>query len=501
MRRLFSAVVGLALIMSVLPAPIRVSADGSWLSAMPGAWNQRGASVPSTPYAGMNIDACKQVIRAPGSPEGEAVKNAGWHLYGARETLNEIVMVQGATDFDGQCRPLGSQAFVFVGGTFAGTLSPVTMDSRTDGMLINAVLAPNGTIYAEFSRYTPNDALCCPSSKTSVYYSINRNGPPVVIADSSTDMAADAAPSVTSASTAEVILSLSSEKVEPGKRFRVTVQAPGPNMERVWWWASDTADDDITGVQERTCDDAQNCKEEWRVSTHDAGTVIFHAKAVDKQGRESAEVTQELSISPDNGQPTLVMNVYDRDDDHFGLDIVAKGERGIERVSWTIVNSDGEDRRSREHDCDGKDRCEKQWEEKIPSGRKLEIKAVAVDKVGNSSVEVVKPLRGGGSNKNEKPTVELELSDANISNGDRLEIRVRAGDDHGVSRIVWWATDSDDSDLSKEREASCDEDESTCEKSWKVRPDDTGKVKIHARATDDDGRESDEVVHTLQIRR
>lgn len=61
-----------------------------------------------------------------------------WTLYGqvySYETTKVFTAMAGA---DGMCRPLGYQAFVYSEGRYAGTLSPVPIDSRTNSSLINA---------------------------------------------------------------------------------------------------------------------------------------------------------------------------------------------------------------------------------------------------------------------------------------------------------------------------------------------------------------------------
>jgi len=59
----------------------------------------------------------------------------------------------GESAFDGMCRPLGYQFFVFSGGRFAGTLSPHPMDSRTDGAAQIPPLVSARELAAAFSRY------------------------------------------------------------------------------------------------------------------------------------------------------------------------------------------------------------------------------------------------------------------------------------------------------------------------------------------------------------
>ena len=70
---------------------------------------------------------------------------------------------------------------MFVGGTFAGVLSPTPMTSRLDGSS-GAVRLPLPNITAEFARYTSADPLCCPSSRVTVRYRIDRSAAGPVVA-------------------------------------------------------------------------------------------------------------------------------------------------------------------------------------------------------------------------------------------------------------------------------------------------------------------------------
>ena len=81
------------------------------------------------------------------------------------------------------CRPRQYQEFVFVRGIFAGTLSPVPMDSRTDGALGRVTIPAADRVQAEYSRYGATDPLCCPSRITTVVFEIEKQ-PPVLRAES-----------------------------------------------------------------------------------------------------------------------------------------------------------------------------------------------------------------------------------------------------------------------------------------------------------------------------
>jgi len=80
--------------------------------------------------------------------------------------------------FDGMCRPMGYQAFVYSEGRYAGTLSPVPMNSRTDGSLTRVHLVRSTAITAEFARYRDSDPLCCPSRTSTVEYRVRNDEVP-----------------------------------------------------------------------------------------------------------------------------------------------------------------------------------------------------------------------------------------------------------------------------------------------------------------------------------
>jgi hypothetical protein len=94
----------------------------------------------------------------------------------------DVELIGGLAGVDGMCRPSAFNIFVFVGGTFAGTLSPADMYSRTDGSIGGAIRLADDDIAAEFARYADTDALCCPSGRVTVRYRIDRKvSPPVVV--------------------------------------------------------------------------------------------------------------------------------------------------------------------------------------------------------------------------------------------------------------------------------------------------------------------------------
>jgi LppP/LprE lipoprotein len=156
---------------------------GDWLATSPPTnWNTAGAPIPAAPtVTGGNDDPrCILDERWPESREDEQVAAAGWRLFGAAEVGWGLRVVQGLTNYDGMCRPLGFQAFVFAEGQFAGTISPQVMDSRTDGVGRVMNMRGPGNLSAQFSRYTLSDPLCCPSSSYFVEYVVARDTPLLV---------------------------------------------------------------------------------------------------------------------------------------------------------------------------------------------------------------------------------------------------------------------------------------------------------------------------------
>jgi hypothetical protein len=93
---------------------------------------------------------------------------------GEPQSRGTMAVVTAATSADEMCRPLGVQGFVFVGGRFAGTLSPHPMNSRTDGVLGRVQLF-GSTLRADFRRYASSDPICCPSRTSTVSYRVENS--------------------------------------------------------------------------------------------------------------------------------------------------------------------------------------------------------------------------------------------------------------------------------------------------------------------------------------
>lgn len=172
----------------VTAAAIAQSSKG-WLDRPLKSWNGSANAIPRAEPAEDEPVAevatrCTGAARH-GTAAERALADAGWlpYLHVDRQIVQgDVEIVGGMAGADGMCRPVDFNVFVFVGSTFAGTLSPLPMTSRTDGAIGAVRVAPDDTISADFARYEDRDALCCPSSRVSVRYRIDRTGKrPVVV--------------------------------------------------------------------------------------------------------------------------------------------------------------------------------------------------------------------------------------------------------------------------------------------------------------------------------
>lgn len=162
-------------------APSQSLAD-SWLDQpkLP-AWNRSGLSVPKPPQVQGPADPrCQALTRPTELKEDTVLRDAGWKLVGEYRGGWQVLVILATAGYDGMCRPLQFQGFVFVRGKFAGTLSPEVMLSRMDASLTRATIDSNGRLRAEYARYTASDPLCCPSRTTTVVFEVTANEHPVV---------------------------------------------------------------------------------------------------------------------------------------------------------------------------------------------------------------------------------------------------------------------------------------------------------------------------------
>jgi TM2 domain-containing membrane protein YozV len=160
----------------------------SWLDRSLAGWNKAGAAPARAPAAGESREAVMKrcQIAALRSTEAErSLSDAGWIPFlnfDQKLMRDDVEIVGGMSEADGMCRPGGYNLFVFVSGNFAGTLSPALMNSRADGSSGAVRIVSKDEITVDFARFTPADALCCPSSRATIVYRIDRSAPqPVVV--------------------------------------------------------------------------------------------------------------------------------------------------------------------------------------------------------------------------------------------------------------------------------------------------------------------------------
>ena len=157
--------------------------SGTWLEDTTN-WNIPNAAIPLAPQIddGGNLANCTEDIRPAIFPEDKQLEAAGWTITGAAQVFGKTTVITAMANADGMCRPLDYQVFVFTDGQFSGTLSPETMNSRTDGSLAVVTLYREGYLVATFQRYTDSDPLCCPSGSTQVIYEVKiEDGYPVLV--------------------------------------------------------------------------------------------------------------------------------------------------------------------------------------------------------------------------------------------------------------------------------------------------------------------------------
>jgi len=161
--------------------------SSSWVDRVTEHWNRAGVTIAAPPASQESHPAlakrCGSFVVTEGAAAA-AVAHAGWtpflHL-DKQLTREDVEVIGGMVTATPDCQPAVFNLFVFVGGRFAGTLSPSSMSLGRDGAAGPVRLAGSDNLVAEFSRYTPTDTECCPSSVVRVTYRINRAGPAPVV--------------------------------------------------------------------------------------------------------------------------------------------------------------------------------------------------------------------------------------------------------------------------------------------------------------------------------
>jgi hypothetical protein len=175
MRALATTVLAAIVLLALLnPWPLAAQ-EVNWLDGDLDSWNTPGMAIPAAPPANAAPDPrCTERERPAETPEDEALVAEGWRLFLPYQRGWGVTLIAALSDYDGMCRPLGFQFFVFVDGVFAGTIAPEPMNSRFDGAADDVNLWFEDQLSAEFRRYAPDDPLCCPSGSVAVDYAIEQ---------------------------------------------------------------------------------------------------------------------------------------------------------------------------------------------------------------------------------------------------------------------------------------------------------------------------------------
>lgn len=149
-----------------------------WLDMKPlPNWNSRKRVILETKkMAAAELKRCSTSVRQPSLPQDFLLTKMNWTLTGAAQVFGNTAVITTAEGFDGMCRPLKYETYVFVGNKLAGGLTPGPENSRADGSIINVNLYSETDLSAEFARYRDSDALCCPNKTERVTYKVKPDG-------------------------------------------------------------------------------------------------------------------------------------------------------------------------------------------------------------------------------------------------------------------------------------------------------------------------------------
>jgi hypothetical protein len=139
----------------------------------------------AVPASSLSADAHAALEKRCGIPKSAspesiaALRRSRWvpflHLDQAI-SRSGIEVVGGMTAATAGCVPESFNLFVFVDGSFAGTVSRVAMSPSRDGAAGAVRITGPDTLTVEFARYLPGDAECCPSSRERASYRIEKTG-------------------------------------------------------------------------------------------------------------------------------------------------------------------------------------------------------------------------------------------------------------------------------------------------------------------------------------
>ncbi len=182
-----TALVGAVLAACAAASPTRAADAVSWFDRPLANWNQPGAPVPAASTRGESREAlaarCALTPRRATAAE-RALADAGWipFLHVDRQLVrDDVEIVGGLVAADELCQPSDFNLFVFVGGQFAGTLSPAPMRPHADGSAGAVRIPALDAITAEFSRFRDSDPSCRAWAHVAVRFRIDRATPHALV--------------------------------------------------------------------------------------------------------------------------------------------------------------------------------------------------------------------------------------------------------------------------------------------------------------------------------
>jgi hypothetical protein len=139
------------------------------------------ASFPASSLAADSYAALEKRCGTPAASPASitALRRARWvpflHLDQAI-ARNGIEVIGGMTAASPGCVAESFNLFVFVDGSFAGTVSRAAMTPARDAVAGAVRITGADTLTVEFARYRAGDSECCPSSRERVSYRIENTG-------------------------------------------------------------------------------------------------------------------------------------------------------------------------------------------------------------------------------------------------------------------------------------------------------------------------------------
>jgi hypothetical protein len=95
------------------------------------------------------------------------------------------------------------------------------------------------------------------------------------------------------------------DRVYAKEEFTVRLRAEDDNgLESVWWWATNTDDENLRDTRSVNCRGATPCGRSWDMRTDEEGEMTIHAMARDTNGQLSAEEVRTVRVREARPTPT-----------------------------------------------------------------------------------------------------------------------------------------------------------------------------------------------------